>query len=79
MLWDAAEVVPEDESGRADLLGCQNHQRGCASGPGSGEKDAARTSLHPPQDPALPPSTLELSVNKMSISRALELVCMLLY
>lgn len=61
----------------ADLLGCPNHQRSCASGPGWEKKDSARTSLC--LSPGLPPSTLELSVNKTIISRALELVCMLLY
>lgn len=80
VLWDVAEVAPENESGGADLVGCQNYQKRCASGPGWAKKGAARTSLRlSPWYPALPPSTLELSVNKTSISRALELVCMLLY
>lgn len=83
VLWDAAEVVPEDESGRSRPSGLSEPPEGLCFWTWVGREGCCQDL--PPPLPPLPrallyhPSTLELSVNKMSISRALELVCMLLY
>lgn len=80
VLWDVAEVAPENESGRSRPSGLSELPEELCFWTWVG-KEGCCQDLHLPFPwyPALPPSTLELSVNKTSISRALELVCMLLY